>query len=338
MLFFKSKKREHIRLAQCSITLNDIKDNRFYYEPMLSSHTSSCLKPKLSILNKSMQWPIWISSMTGGTSLAKKINMRLAKCCKHFGLGMGLGSCRVLLNSEKNFKDFDLRHILGDNLLFFANLGIAQIEKAVCREDISAINNLVQKLNTDGLIIHVNPIQEFLQPEGDRFKQSPLVTIKKFLQWVNYPIIVKEVGQGIGPKSLRSLLQLPLAAIELAGFGGTNFALLESLRRSEQVQKQYLPIIKVGHSAEEMITHLNYQKGLLDQKILCKHIIISGGIQSFLDGYYLIGLSKIPAVYGQAGKLLTYAQKSYKALYQYLTHEIMGLNLAYNYLKIKGDT
>ncbi len=339
-IFTRHRKSVHIQLAPHSIVDHMMKDERFYYEPMLASHLRDVLDhaPMQQIwLKKSMRWPLWISSMTGGADAAFTINQRLAKACKYFGLGMGLGSCRSLLTSEKYLKDFDLRPILGEDILFFANLGIAQIEEAVQKENIQPINHIIQQLNTDGLIIHINPIQEFIQPEGNLFTQSPLLTVQKFLQWVNYPVIIKEVGQGFGPKSLRELLQLPLAAIELAGFGGTNFALLETLRCSRAQQKQYLPLAKIGHSSEEMIAFLNYQKGVLEPHVYCQKLIISGGIQSFLDGYYLMGLSQMPAIYGQAGKLLQQAKISYKALCQYLTLEIKGLALAKNFFQVKKD-
>jgi isopentenyl-diphosphate delta-isomerase len=118
---------------------------------------------------------------------------------------------------------------MGDQPLYI-NLGIAQIEQLLNNNDSVRIKELINKLDADGLIIHVNPMQEWLQPEGDRFRQSPIDTIKRVIDIADFKIIVKEVGQGMGPASLKSLLALPLEAIDFAANGGTNFALLEILR------------------------------------------------------------------------------------------------------------
>src|SRR4029453_6119933 len=104
-------------------------DSRFRYEPMLSSHPSQDLDLSISFLGKILKAPLWVSSMTGGTELALTINHRLAASCAKYGLGMGLGSCRPLLDNLNRIKDFDVRNIIGPDLPLFANLGIAQVEQ-----------------------------------------------------------------------------------------------------------------------------------------------------------------------------------------------------------------
>ncbi|MCB0573814.1 MAG: isopentenyl-diphosphate delta-isomerase, partial [Saprospiraceae bacterium] len=109
----------------------------------------------------------------------------------------------------------------------------------------------------DGLIVHVNPLQEAMQPEGDLFKRPPLDTLRELLEIPELKVIVKEVGQGFGPESLRALLQLPLEAVEFAAAGGTNFAKLELLRSDPEKQMIFEKIAAVGHSAAEMTGWLN---------------------------------------------------------------------------------
>ena len=201
-------------------------DRRFSYEPLLSAHPSVKNEPFL-FLGKKCSVPLWVSSMTGGTRLAKTINTNLARACKEFGFGMGLGSCRVLLEDASRLQDFDMRHLIGEENAFFANLGIAQVEEALATGKEDRIHDLVKLLKADGLIIHVNPIQEWVQPEGDRLKSPPLETIKRFLEKVSYDVIVKEVGQGFGPESLHALLQLPLEAIEFGRQMGCGYLCLE---------------------------------------------------------------------------------------------------------------
>src|SRR5690606_12581743 len=114
-------------------------------------------------------------------------NHRLAKACKQFGFGMGLGSCRIILDDNTYLPDFDLRKTLGDELPLFANLGIAQIEELVELKKVNKAIELVKKLRADALIIHVNPLQEWIQPEGDKIKIAPILTITKFLEQFPYP-------------------------------------------------------------------------------------------------------------------------------------------------------
>ena len=330
-----SRKRDHIELAFQSQIKSTELDNRFYYEPILAAHpTANTLKP-FSFLGKQMRTPLWVSSMTGGTELANTINHNLARACKDFGMGMGLGSCRSLLFSNEYIKDFDVRDQIGNDLPLYANLGIAQLEQLLENNEVYLAKDLVQKLRADGLIIHVNPMQEWLQPEGDRFKQTPLQTITDFMEKVDLKIIVKEVGQGMGYESLKTLFQLPLEAVDFAANGGTNFARLELLRSNPLKQAIYKQLAFVGHDAEDMVLMTNKIKAELGDKMLCKQIIISGGIQNFLDGYYLINKLAVDCVYGQASAFLKHARGTYDELHEYVDAQVQGLELASSFLRVK---
>lgn len=229
-----SRKKDHIELAFRSRVEQAQMDKRFYYEPLLSAHPNPADRQPFPFLGKMLHTPIWVGSMTGGTEWANTINHNLARACREFGMGMGLGSCRSLLFSDETFEDFNVRQLMGDELPLYANLGVAQVEQLIESQELWRISALLDKLQADGLIIHVNPMQEWLQPEGDRFKKTSLETIATFLEKVEFPIIVKEVGQGMGYQSLKALFQLPLAAVDFAASGGTNFARLELLRRDRK--------------------------------------------------------------------------------------------------------
>ena len=330
-----SRKQDHIELAfQSQVDARGL-DARFDYEPMLASHPERGSYPATFFLGKTLKVPLWVSSMTGGTEMASIINHNLARACKDFGMGMGLGSCRVLLESNDRLSDFNVRPLIGHDQPLYANLGVAQIEQILEKGEFYRIDQLMSKLDADGLIVHVNPMQEWLQPEGDHFKVSPLETIERVLEKAKYPIIVKEVGQGFGRASMRALLKLPLAAIDFAANGGTNFAKLELFRSEPRFQEIYGRLANVGHSAEEMTMMLNELVLELGDQLRCKEVIISGGIQHFLDGYYLVNKASINAVYGQASQFLKHARADYDALAQYVDSQVQGLELANALLKVR---
>lgn len=328
------RKSDHINMAASSVPASFISDERFYYEPLLNPHPTTEITA--DFLGKSMRHPLWISSMTGGTAEAGVINHRLAEASAEFGLGMGLGSCRSLLRSDEFFDDFNLRPIIGQQLPFYANLGIAQIEKMLDRGESERIHELVSRLDTDGLFIHVNPTQEWLQPEGDRFKRPAIEIIEEFSQVVNgaYRLIVKEVGQGIGPKSLEKLLGMNIDGIEFAAFGGTNFATIELMRKRDGEAAHLYPLATFGHNANEMTEMIN--RIVSQHPEINKQLIISGGINNFLDGYYYTEKSVLPAVYGMAGAVLKQARESKQALVDFIKAEIQGYQYAKAFLRLRG--
>lgn len=310
------------------------RDQRFEYEPMLSAHPLEEGDMRRVFLDRLMQFPIFVSSMTGGTEKARIINHNLAKICGEYGLGMGLGSCRQLLYDQKRLEDFDVRDYMPEQALM-VNLGIAQVEELLANGEISRIEELKQLLRADALIIHVNPLQEWLQPEGDKILRPPLETIKELLDKSDIPVIVKEVGQGFGKSSLQELLRLPIAALDLAGFGGTNFSKLELMRSDEVRLNSYKDLFRIGHTCEEMLEVINEFHSNHSAEIRCRQIIFSGGIKGFLDGYYFMKKCNLKSYYAQASAFLRYAQ-DYKLLKQHVELETQGLLLAQCFLSVKN--
>jgi isopentenyl-diphosphate Delta-isomerase len=329
----EDRKNDHIDLAFSAQMKNLPTDQRFNYEPLLGSASHGTIEP-FQFLGRTMRTPIWVSSMTGGSSRSQMINLNLARACNEFGMGMGLGSCRILLEDEKYFPDFDMRGVIGDDLPLYANIGIAQLEEMLTSKSLDRIPELVSRLRADGVVIHVNPIQEWLQTEGDIVLRPPIETIEEFLSLTQLKIIVKEVGQGMGTESITRIMRLPIEAFELAAFGGTNFARVELARSSPQKTELFSPLSLIGHSADEMLELIN-QTAVSGEKSGCRQIIISGGIHSFLDGYYYMSKSILPAIYGQASSLLRYAQGDYEDLRRFVAGQISGLVFARAFLKVK---
>ena len=309
-------------------------DTRFYYEPIFSKSPDQFKNEEIQIGGRSMQHPIWISSMTGGAEKAGKINENLAKAAAQYGLGMGLGSCRPVIEEKESAKDFRVRHLMVDQPLF-ANLGIAQIEEYLNKGNGLRIVELIKSLEADGLIVHVNPLQEWFQPEGDKFEHPPIETIKRVLDLVDFPLIVKEVGQGFGPKSIRELMRLPLEAFDFGSFGGTNFSLLENHRRSDIKKREWEPAVHLGHTADEMSDWVNEFIADSPKEVQVKNIIVSGGIRNFLDGYYYTQKVNRSAIYAQASAFLKYALLGEQELFEFVESQIEGLAMCQQYLTIR---
>jgi isopentenyl-diphosphate delta-isomerase len=318
------RKKDHLDLALRSQTSAMHLDERFYYEPALAKHPTPNQKSPIQFLNHQFDFPFWVSSMTGGTEAAYTINSRLSELCAEFNLGMGLGSIRPLLGSSARLKDFDFRKTIGERP-FYANLGVAQIEELLVKKELSRLEDILETLQVNGLFIHLNPLQEWFQPEGDRYTRSPLETISEYVSLSKTKVIVKEVGHGLGPASLMALLKLDIQGIEFGAFGGTNFSLLEQTRVSEREVDE---LTFVGHSALEMVNYINAIP-------TSKEFIISGGIKSAIDGYYLQEKLKANSVIGLASAWLTPALESYESLKLYF----MNLNQRYlmceAFLKLK---
>lgn len=325
-----SRKSDHITMSFSSVPDHQIKTPNVYYEPLLSAHPTNHENIKQKFLGYSFEVPLWVSSMTGGTEKAKHINQNLAKACGAFKMGMGLGSCRPLLENNDRFEDFNVKHLMPESPLF-TNFGIAQIEELIDCDALNKVQDITEKLQADGLVIHVNPLQEWAQPEGDRYKRPAIETIETVCNTIGLPIIVKEVGQGMGPKSLEAIFKLPISAIELAGYGGTNFSILEQRRQygDEIVERTpYSPFGYVGCTAEEMIDDLNRLNLIYKRDI---EVIISGGIKDVITGHMLKEKLQINSIVGMASTMLKYAMQDYEVLEKYIedTRECFSMAKAF---------
>jgi isopentenyl-diphosphate Delta-isomerase len=173
--------------------------------------------------------PILISCMTGGTIEARRINRRLARVAQRAGFAMGLGSGRALLEHPELLDTFDVRPVAPDVLLF-ANLGAVQLNRGYgageCRR-------LVDALRADALVLHLNALQEALQPEGDTCFGGLLERIGALCERLEHPVIVKEVGWGMAPDAVQALLGAGVAAVDVAGAGGTSWSEVERHRMAE---------------------------------------------------------------------------------------------------------
>ena len=185
-------------------------------------------------LGKTLNTPLLISSMTGGTEQAKMINCRLAMGAQKYGLAMGVGSQRIAVENPDVAYTFNVRS-LAPNVMLFANLGAVQLNYTYGLEECLRV---VDILEADALILHLNPLQECIQPHGDTKFKGLLQKIEQLCQQIDIPVIAKEVGNGISAKMAAKLIDAGINAIDVAGAGGTSWAKVESQRAENNLQRR----------------------------------------------------------------------------------------------------
>jgi isopentenyl-diphosphate delta-isomerase len=256
----------------------------------------------VNIFGKPLQAPILISSMTGGTDQARNINQALAMAAQASGIAMGVGSQRVAIEHPEMAKTFQVRNVAPD-ILLLANLGAIQLNYGY---GIDYCRRAVDMISADGLILHLNPLQEAVQPEGETNFSGLLRKIEKVCKTLSIPVIVKEVGWGISGKAARQLVDAGVAAIDVAGAGGTSWTQVEMHRAEKPSQ---------AHLAR---TFLNWGIPTADAIIQVHHacpdipVIASGGIRTGLDIAKSIALGA--TLGGMAGPFLKVAMESVEAI------------------------
>ena len=174
--------------------------------------------------------PIIIDSMTGGTDEATIINGRLGELAEKYGFGMGLGSQRVGLKSEELAATYSVARRNAPNAFLIGNIGGAQLAKGL---NIDEARKIVKMIRADALAVHLNPLQELVQPEGEPRYRGVLAKISELAKGMDIPVIVKEVGAGISREVAVKLEMAGVAAVNVAGAGGTSWAGVEKQRADE---------------------------------------------------------------------------------------------------------
>ena len=187
-----------------------------------------------ALLNKKLRAPLIISSMTGGAEEAETINRNLALTAQVHGLGMGIGSQRAAFEEPGLSHTYQVRDVAPD-ILLLANLGAVQLNYGY---GIEHCQRAVEMIEADGLILHLNPLQEALQPEGNTNFSELMAKIEEVCRELSVPVIVKEVGWGISEQVARRLADSGVAAIDVAGAGGTSWSEVEMHRADSQTLRR----------------------------------------------------------------------------------------------------
>ena len=226
-----------------------------------------------TFLGKYLNAPLLISSMTGGTEQAGIINRRLAEVAQEYKLAMGVGSVRIAVEKPQVADTFAVRKYAPD-ILLFANLGAVQLNY---KYGIDECLRIIDLIAADALILHINPLQEFIQPRGDTNFSGLLDKISDLCSKLPVPIIVKEVGNGISAIIAEKLIAAGVQAIDVAGAGGTSWALVESERAETSLQRRLgQTFADWGIPTADCITSIrNYHPHI--------PLIASGGLRHGLD-------------------------------------------------------
>ncbi len=180
----------------------------------------------LELFGKRLKSPIFISSMTGGASLASRLNRTLAEAAETHGLAIGVGSQRAAIEDPSLAASYNIRDV-APNVLLFGNIGAVQFNYGY---GIDQCRRAVDLIGADALILHFNVLQEAVQPEGDTNFAQLLDKIAEVCASVGVPIIAKEVGWGFSEQNCRDLTAAGIAAIDVAGAGGTSWSQVERFR------------------------------------------------------------------------------------------------------------
>ncbi len=256
----------------------------------------------VSYLGKKLKLPLLISSMTGGAEWATLINRTLAEAAEASGIAMGVGSQRAAIEDPSLADTFQVRAI-APTIVLLANLGAVQLNYGYtvdhCRQAIDMIE-------ADGLILHFNPLQEAVQPEGDTNFSGLLAKVEQLCRALPAPVIAKEVGWGFSEDTVRQLVEAGVSAIDVAGSGGTSWSQVEMYRAQSEIQRRVAAtFVDWGVPTAEAI--LAARRGGPDIPITA-----SGGLRNGLDVAKCIALDATLA--GMAGPFLKAAVKSVSAV------------------------
>jgi isopentenyl-diphosphate delta-isomerase len=232
------RKADHIRInLESDVAAKGVSsgfdDYRFLHQALPEIDLDQ-VDTSVEVFGRRLGAPLLISSMTGGTEEARLLNRELAEAAQAGRLAMGLGSGRVLLERPDVAETFDVRPVAPD-ILLFANLGAVQLNKGVTVDD---CRRLVDRLDADALVLHLNPLQEAVQPEGDGCFAGLLGRFETLSRRLEVPIVVKEVGWGIAPDTVRRLVAAGVAAVDVAGAGGTSWSEVERHRIADPVRSR----------------------------------------------------------------------------------------------------
>ena len=227
-------------------------------------------------LGARLRAPVLIGSMTGGAELSGTINRNLAAAAQQLGIGMMLGSQRIMLDNSSASTSFNVRDVAPDVLLI-GNIGLAQLDEFMVPDLVKALDHV----GANALAVHTNPLQEAMQHEGDTDFSGSVSRLRDIAGSIGYPVMLKEVGHGIGAAAAAELVDCPIAAVDVAGAGGTSWARVEQYVRYGEIR--YPALAEWGIPTAEALQEVRHT--LPDVSI-----VASGGIRTGMDAAKVLAM------------------------------------------------
>ena len=295
------RKADHIKInleKDVRSALTTGLENYHFIHEALPELDLEYIDTSLGLFGKRLAAPILISSMTGGTSEAETINLRLAEAAQEMKIAMGVGSQRAAIEHPEQAQTFQVRRVASD-ILLFANLGAVQFNYGY---GIDQCKRAVDMIEADALILHLNPLQEAVQDAGDTNFAGLAKKIEEVCKKLEVPVIAKEVGWGMSEQTAKLLANCGVSAIDVAGAGGTSWSQVEMHRAPDEFTRE-LAATFVGWGIPTSASILNVKKAAPDMTIFA-----SGGIKDGLDIAKCIALGA--RLGGMAGQFLKAAAVS----------------------------
>ncbi len=276
-----SRKRDHVELTVKKDVSFKAKTSGFeeweFVHNALPEINLSEIDTSTVFLNKKLSFPFMISCMTGGYPEAEKINRQLAEVCEEYHLAMGVGSQRQAMENRAYHRSFSIARKSAPSIPLIGNIGAAEVASL---KDISSIQKLADLIGADAFAVHLNPLQEFLQPEGNTNFRGVLNGIERLVNGLTIPVIVKEIGAGISFDVAQRLTEVGVRTIDIAGAGGTSWAGVEILRSNYNKYVDWDPFWDWGIRTTDALQEVVPLKKNIHPKLT---IISSGGISNGIE-------------------------------------------------------
>lgn len=274
----ESRKKDHLKFSfsdKVQIGSTGFEKYRFTHNA-LSEINFDKIDTSTTFLGHKVNFPFFISCMTGGVEKAAVLNRNLALAAQKYKIAMGVGSQRAAIKHPELQKSFKIRRYAPDVPLI-ANLGLVQLNYGF---GLKEFQKCVDMIEADALAVHINPIQEVIQPEGDRNFENLLPKLEKIVNKLSVPVIAKEVGFGLSYEVVRRLYNIGVKIFDTAGWGGTNWAMVEGLRGKADLKLAKLFNQWGIPTAESIAQVVQFKNDKGDKKI---KILGSGGVRNGIE-------------------------------------------------------
>jgi isopentenyl-diphosphate delta-isomerase len=234
------RKKEHLELSLSSDVSFKSKSNGFEYYDFIHDAATEVELDKINFetkfFKKKINYSFLISCMTGGTKAAENINAKLAIAAEELKIPIGVGSQRQALENKKFRNTYDIIRKNAKSVPVLGNLGAAELVRL---KSFDPIKLLIDLIEADVFVIHLNPLQELIQKEGTPNFKGLLKSLKQLIKEINVPVVIKEIGAGISANASVKLLDTGVKGIDVAGAGGTSWAGIEILRNKSNTNDYF---------------------------------------------------------------------------------------------------